>query len=61
MRKKEKGLIDTNNSVVIAGCGEVGHIRGLNGNGKKYNIKRKKKKKDLASDVISLPKWLEKC
>ena len=33
--KKEKGLMDMDNSVVIAGVG--GDIRGLNGNGKKYN------------------------
>ena len=32
--KKEKGLWDMDNSVVIAG---EGGIRGLHGNGKKYN------------------------
>ena len=34
-KKKEKGLMDQDNSVVITGGEEV--IRGLNGNGKKYN------------------------
>ena len=33
--KKEKGLMDMDNSVVIAGGERV--TRGLNGNGKKYN------------------------
>ena len=33
LSKKEKGLINTDNSVVIAGGGEVN--RGLNGNGKR--------------------------
>ena len=32
--KKEKGLMDVDNIVVIAGGGD---IRGLNDNGKKYN------------------------
>ena len=36
LTKNEKGLMDMDNSVVIAGPG-VGDIRGLNGNGKKYN------------------------
>ena len=35
LSKKGKGLMD--NSVVIAGGREEGSIRGLNGNGKKYN------------------------
>ena len=34
LSKKEKGLTDVDNSVVMA-AGEG--IRGLNGNGKKYN------------------------
>ena len=33
--KKEKGLVDMDNSVVISGA--RGGLRGLNGNGKKYN------------------------
>ena len=33
--KKDKGPVDMNNSVVIVGG--KGGIRGLNGNGKKYN------------------------
>ena len=32
MNKKDKGLMDMDNSVVMAGG--MGHIRGLNGNGK---------------------------
>ena len=34
LSKKEKGLMDMDNSVVIA---QGGGVRGLNGNGKKYN------------------------
>ena len=34
MSRKEKGLMDVDNGVVIAGGKS---IRGLNGNGKKYN------------------------
>ena len=42
MSKKEKGLVDMVNSVVVAG---EGSIKGLNGNGKKIKqIKLKKKK-----------------
>ena len=33
--KQEKGLMDTDNSVVIWGAGKEGSIRGTNGNGKK--------------------------
>ena len=40
---KEKALMDLDNSGVIAG-GKKG-IRGLNGNGKKYTIKIKLKKR----------------
>ena len=54
LSKKEKGLMDMDNSVVIAGR-EVG-IRGLNGNGKNtikikffLNAKRKTKKKRMFS------------
>ena len=36
LSKKEKGLVGMDDSVVMAGGGEGG-IRGLNGNGKKYN------------------------
>ena len=39
LSKKEKGLMDMDNSVVIAGA----DIRGLNGNGKKNTIKKKRK------------------
>ena len=43
LSKKEKGLMEMNNSVVIAGVGDV--IRGLNENGKNtINIKSKNNK-----------------
>ena len=34
LSKKEKGLMDMDNSVVTAGGGGVGRIRGLKNNGK---------------------------
>ena len=39
LSKKEKGLMDMDNSVVIAGG--LGDLRGLNGNGIKSTIKIK--------------------
>ena len=36
LSKKEKGLMDMDNNVVIV-VGVGGHIRRLNGNGKTYN------------------------
>ena len=57
LSKKEKGLMGMDNSVVTAGLGE---IRGLNGNGTKYNkkmlylieLKKKLQKK------FGVPPWL---
>ena len=43
MSKNEKGLMDTDNNVVIVG---VGHVRGLNGS-EKNTIKFKEKYKVL--------------
>ena len=36
LSKKEKGITNVDNSVVISGAG-VGGVKGVNGKGKKYN------------------------
>ena len=48
--KKEKGLMTMDNSVVIVG---VGGIRGLDGNGKKMKLKKKKEKSYRNSILFS--------